>query len=110
MDDVITQPFEVQAYQDLFIPTGFSPNNDGINDCWNVRGINAFPNNSVKIYNRWNTLVYDKEDYRSGWCGQNENGISYGDGELPEGTYFYILDFGDGSEPRNGFIYLKRSR
>ena len=110
LDDVITQPFEVQAYQDLFIPTGFSPNNDGINDCWNVRGINAFPNNSVKIYNRWNTLVYDKEDYRSGWCGQNENGISYGDGELPEGTYFYILDFGDGSEPRNGFIYLKRSR
>ena len=110
LDDVITQPIEVQAYQDLFIPTGFSPNNDGINDCWNVRGINAFPNNSVKIYNRWNTLVYDKKDYRSGWCGQNENGISYGDGELPEGTYFYILDFGDGSEPRNGFIYLKRSR
>jgi len=108
-DDIITEAFEIEFYhKDLHIPNGFSPNNDGINDIWIIRGIEAYPKNKVRVYNRWNNRVYEKKGYSNDWDGTNQMQLYFGDGRLPEGTYFYIFDLGDGSKPLTGFVFIKR--
>ncbi|MCS7086454.1 MAG: gliding motility-associated C-terminal domain-containing protein, partial [Bacteroidia bacterium] len=82
------------------IPNGFSPNGDGINDTFVIiRGIlSKYPNNKLSIYNRWGTEVYFKEGYDNGWDAK----------DLPDGTYWYVLDLGDGSEVKKGFVTVMR--
>ena len=108
-DDILTSPFEVEVYhKDLHIPNGFSPNNDGVNDTWVIRGLEQYPNHKIRIYNRWNNRVFEKRKYNNDWEGTNQMKIFFGDGALPEGTYFYILDLGDDTKPLTGFVFIKR--
>lgn len=91
-DTVFSLPFE--AYLDITvddIPQGFSPNADGINDLFVIQNINQFPANKLQIMNRWGSLIYSKEPYDNTF-----NGTSSGGSELPDGTYFYKLDIGNG--------------
>jgi gliding motility-associated-like protein len=87
---------------DLFIPEGFSPNGDDVNDKWEIRGIEAYPMSSLQIFNRWGHLVYRSDSYRNEWNGKGRNA-----GELPDDTYFYVLNLG-GERTYNGHIILKR--
>ena len=64
-------------------------------------------NVSVTIFNRWGSKVYASSNYKNDWDGTNQFGVSIGD-ELPGGTYFYIIDLGDGSEIIKNYIYLER--
>ncbi|MDI1353297.1 MAG: ice-binding family protein [bacterium] len=93
---------------EFFIPEGFSPNNDGINDVFVVRGLGNFPNNKFVVFNRWGNQVFEESPYRNTWDGRSSNGIKIGDDQLPVGTYFYILDLGNGSKVYKGTIYLNR--
>lgn len=94
---------------DLFRPDVFSPNNDGINDQFVIRGLERYPNNSIIIINRWGNKVYEAVPYNNDWDGTNQFGITVGGNQLPEGTYYYILDLGEpGMNPIRGFIYLTR--
>ena len=75
----------------IFVPvTLISPNNDGQNDVLYFLGLESFPDNKLKIYNRWGNLLYEKIGYQtnSERFDGTENGIP-----LPEGTYYYILEF-----------------
>jgi gliding motility-associated-like protein len=95
----------------LVIPQGFSPNNDGINDIFEIKGISAFPDNHVTIFNRWGNLVYEAAGYDNGavkWDGTNSGSLSTGNGPLPEGTYFYVVDLGDGSKVLSGYVFINR--
>ncbi|MDQ3108687.1 MAG: gliding motility-associated C-terminal domain-containing protein [Bacteroidota bacterium] len=95
----------------LVIPQGFSPNGDGINDYFEIKGISAYPDNHVTIFNRWGNLVYEAAAYDNGsvkWDGTNAGSLSTGNGPLPEGTYFYIIDLGDGSAVRSGYVFINR--
>ncbi|WP_028889783.1 Ig-like domain-containing protein, partial [Tenacibaculum ovolyticum] len=90
----------------------FTPNGDGINDELKIDCIEKFKNNKVEIFNRWGNTVFKISGYN------NEDkvfkGISNGranfnvDDELPVGTYFYILDLGNGTAIRKGWIYINR--
>ncbi len=91
----------------LVIPQGFSPNGDGVGDFWVIQGLENFPNNVVKIFNRWGAEVFSSRPYNSDWNGRAQSGVNAG-APLPVGTYFYILDLGDGSEPRKGYVFLNR--
>jgi gliding motility-associated-like protein len=93
---------------DFFIPEGFSPNNDGINDVLVIRGIQQFLYNDFTVFNRWGNLVYKAHRYLNTWDGTSSFGITIGTDELPVGTYFYVLDLGDGSKVYKGTIYLNR--
>jgi gliding motility-associated-like protein len=93
---------------DFNIPEGFSPNGDGINDVYVIRGIENYPDNSLTIFNRWGNKVLDKSPYPNDWTGKLTSGIKLGGDELPAGTYFYILDLHDGSDVLKGTIYLNR--
>ncbi|MCE3297236.1 MAG: hypothetical protein K0R65_2950 [Crocinitomicaceae bacterium] len=92
---------------DFFIPEGFSPNGDAINDLFVIRGIQYFPSNTFEIFNRWGNKIFEISPYQNSWNGKSFVDFSLGD-ELPVGLYFYILDLGDDSPALKGTIYLNR--
>ncbi|RMA58454.1 DUF7507 domain-containing protein, partial [Ulvibacter antarcticus] len=97
---------------------GITPDGDGLNDYFEIRGIEAFGPNNVQIFNRWGVLVFETDNY--GGSNGEENvfrGISEGrvtileNNELPTGTYYYVLRFsGDnpGKESYAGYLYINR--
>ncbi|MBI2281161.1 MAG: gliding motility-associated C-terminal domain-containing protein [Bacteroidetes bacterium] len=93
---------------DFNIPEGFSPNNDGTNDLFVIRGIDRFPANTFVIFNRWGVQIFEASPYKNEWDGKSTTGIRIGGDDLPVGTYFYLLDLGDGSEIYKGTIYLNK--
>jgi gliding motility-associated-like protein/uncharacterized repeat protein (TIGR01451 family) len=93
---------------DFNIPEGFSPNGDGINDLFVIRGIYNFPKNAFEIFNRWGDKVFEANPYQNTWDGKATKGIRVGGDELPVGTYFYVLDLGDGSPIYKGTICLNK--
>ena len=93
---------------DLFIPEIFTPNGNGKNDLFVISKIDAFPNNTLSIFNRWGSLVYQKKKYSNDWNGKANVSDAMGNNLLPAGTYFIVLDFGDNvSKPYNGYIELQ---
>lgn len=94
----------------LFIPEGFSPNGDGIHDRFVIRGIDNYPKNTISILNRWGNKVYEAHPYTTleAWDGTNMFGVTVGGNVLPIGTYFYILDLGNGNKAIKGTVYLSR--
>ncbi len=92
-----------------------TPNGDGAHDYLKIEGIQNFPNNTIRIYNRWGVLVFTTRAYDT--QGNVFDGTSQGratiaqDNKLPVGTYFYILDYEDENgqmQTRNGYLYLNR--
>lgn len=100
--------------ESLFVPNAFSPNADGKNDYFEILGLNQYENVSLKVFNRWGNLVYESSNYgegsgRSGfWNGVANKGVRIGNGEVPPGTYYYILDLGKGQQKITGFVYIDR--
>ncbi len=94
---------------DVIIPNGFTPNEDGYNDTFVILNLEQYPDNTIEIYNRWGDLVYAAEPYLNDWDGSSENAkLKIAGDEVVDGTYFFILDLGNGDEPINGFIDLRR--
>lgn len=96
---------------DVLVFNGISRNNDGQNDYFEIACIQDFPNNNVKIFNRAGTLVYEANGYDNQdvfFDGVSNRGISLLGNDLPDGTYFYIIDKRDGSEPKTGYLELLR--
>ncbi len=89
------------------IPDAFSPNGDGVNDTYVILGLEGYRGNSFQVFNRWGTQVLERSPYNNDWDGRSEANMNWGE-ELPEGTYYYILDLGNEDEPYTGYIYLKR--
>ncbi len=93
---------------DFFIPEGYSPNDDGINDLFVIRGIDNYPDNSIVIFNRWGNKVFEASPYKNTWDGKTTMGLRVGGDELPVGTYFYVLDLKNDQDIIKGTIYLNR--
>ena len=91
------------------VPEGFSPNGDGVNDLLNINNLDEYPLNTIIIFNRWGNKVFEGSPYTNDWDGTNQIGSG---GDLPTGTYFYILDLGEDvdSEGRilKGHVYLTK--
>jgi gliding motility-associated-like protein len=92
----------------IAMPDAFSPNGDGINDVFHIPGLQSYPNNTFSVYNRWGTAVYEMNKYTNDWNGTSKVFGGIGGETLPVGTYFYILNLGNGTDPLSGFIYLNR--
>ena len=93
----------------LVIYSEFSPNGNGLNETFTIDCIETFPNNTLEIYNRWGNLVYSKEGYDNTFDGTSNGRSVFNKNEkLPVGTYYYILDLGDGTPRYSGWLYLMR--
>ncbi|WP_076670043.1 gliding motility-associated C-terminal domain-containing protein [Pontibacter indicus] len=85
--------FDVTSLGELDIPNGFTPNGDGLNDTWVIRNLpQVYPNCRVTVYNRWGSPVFESKGYVKEWDGTH-NGK-----RLPDGTYYAIIEFGDGDK------------
>ncbi|MBN8703009.1 MAG: gliding motility-associated C-terminal domain-containing protein [Bacteroidetes bacterium] len=93
---------------DIKIPDGFTPNGDGVNDAFVIVGLYAYPNNVLKIFNRWGNLIYEIKGYQNDWDGYpNVDTPMIGKDKVPNGTYFYVLDLGDGGKGYTGYLVIK---
>ena len=97
---------------DVLIPNAFSPNNDGINDFYRVRGLHEYPNARLEVYNRWGVKVYERDKY--GNVGEYGEPGAWWDGRdqesgkmLPAGTYLVILVL-DNNYVHKGIVYINR--
>ena len=84
-----------------------SPNNDGINDTLTIEGLELSPNNTMRIYNRYGILVYERENYDNSFDGKSNVSmvIKQPDG-LAAGVYFYIIDLQDLGQAHQGYLYI----
>lgn len=129
-DRVVTSIYEGQTYDiftlgtirvipeedDFIIYNGINPNDEWGNDYFKIVGLDQFPDNRVRVYNRWGVLVYDERKYDTKnnvfyGISQGRTTVKRGD-ELPVGTYFYILDYvvpaSGESKSIQGYLYLNR--
>jgi gliding motility-associated-like protein len=102
---VVTIHYEYLALQ---VSEGFSPNGDGSNDTWYIKSIENYPDNSIKVFDRWGMLVYHvtRYDNAQGWNGRANTGQESGN-QLEEGTYYYLLHVG-GKKVFSGYLTLVR--
>jgi gliding motility-associated-like protein len=82
------------------IQRGISPNSDTQNDFFDLRLMNV---QQLEIFNRYGTKVYSKMDYTNEWIGQSNAGD-----ELPDGTYYYVIEFKNNQPSKTGWIYINR--
>ncbi len=108
-------PDRITTGEEIEVFNVITPNGDGIHDELRIGGLENFPNNTVKIYNRWGVLVYTTKAYNT--AGNVFDGTSTGrvtvnkDNKLPVGTYFYIIDYEDTTNTMksiSGYIYINR--
>lgn len=98
---------EVEVKPDVRPFNGVSRSPDGQNDFFQIDCIENFPDNVVKIFNRAGTLVYEAEGYdniEKYFDGKANKGLAVMGTNLPDGTYFYIIDKRDGSKPLAGYL------
>ncbi|RXK50819.1 T9SS type B sorting domain-containing protein [Aquirufa rosea] len=95
---------------DIFAPQAISPNQDGLNDVLIIPGIFRMQPNHLYIYNRWGELVYETENYQNNWGGLTDKtlGVLTNDGRLPDGTYYYTVDFNGKYPTIRTFVYINR--
>ena len=93
----------------VFIPDGFSPNGDGINDVFEMKNMNLiYPDYTIEIFNRYGQIVF-KGDSSTGFWNGHANQNRAGGNTLPNGVYFYIINYNDGqTSPKQGKVYLNR--
>ncbi|WPV01218.1 PKD-like domain-containing protein [Mucilaginibacter sp. cycad4] len=92
----------IKVSPDITVPNTFTPNGDGFNDYWEVKGLVAYENSTVDVFNRYGERLYHSMGYGMPWDG-NFNGR-----QLPAGTYFYIVDLKMGKPPLSGSVTILR--
>ena len=103
----LTDFCEVVVISALEIPNTFSPNGDGINDTWEILGIEKYPDVFIQIYDRWGQLVFQTNGYPP---SKRWNGTSMNDRELAPSAYYYVINLRSDEfpEPIKGHVSIVR--
>jgi len=97
------------AFDDIFIKvypkitpaTAFTPNNDGINDVWEIPGLSSYNSSVVSIFNRYGQLLHQSIGNNKSWDGTYQGKI------VPFGTYYYTIDLKNG-KVLSGWVVVQR--
>ncbi len=104
--DTLSVPFywqKISEFIDVFAPNIITPNNDALNDCFEIRVPAEFENcTHYSIFNRWGMKVFDSDLFDGQFCGVS----GYNNQAVSEGTYYYVMEVGD--YILNGFIQVIR--
>lgn len=110
LGNLSTCNFDLYLYctPNILIPEFISPNGDDKNDVWYINNIENYENN-VKIFNRWGSLVYSKDNYDNTWGGEYKGSYPamQKSNTLPAGTYYYILEVKN-LDTYTGFIQIQK--
>ena len=105
----------VKVTNGLTIYNAININGNSQNDHFHIGGIENYPNNTVRIFNRWGVKVFDTEGYdnvRNVFKGFSNGRVTVeGSENLPQGTYYYIIEYIDENgqkESKVGWLYLKK--
>ena len=85
----------------IFIPTGISPNADGVNDTWDIQGIETINEYQVKILNRWGQILYSSKNNFVPWDGMYNGNI------VPTSDYYYIVEISSINKVYTGTLTVK---
>jgi len=101
----VSNTIAVEKPLTLYAPNAFSPDGDGVNDFFSIKGQGA-ENFSLEVYNRWGQMVYQSDDLNEQWNGE------YRGSQVPMGTYVYqvkaINVSGDKTMVKKGSVVLVR--
>jgi gliding motility-associated-like protein len=92
----------VRVYKKITIPNTFSPNNDGINDIWNIEALETYPESSIMVYDRYGQKVYQSTGYAKPWNG------TFNGSPLPQSTYYYVIDLKNNTPKIAGWVFIVR--
>lgn len=84
------------------IPNTFTPNDDGINDMWNL-DFSGYTSVDLLVFSKWGRQVYGTTDSEVHWDGLSPTGS-----KLPSGVYYYVLELNGGEIKQSGFVTLLR--
>ncbi len=88
--------------EEVAVISGFTPDNDRVNDTWEIPGLGGYPDCTVEVYNSWGQRVFFSNGYQQPWDGTFKNT------DVPVGTYYYIIDLNNGEPPITGDITVMR--
>jgi gliding motility-associated-like protein len=97
-----TSTVVVRVYKKITIPNTFSPNNDGVNDIWNIEALFTYADASVQVFDRYGQQVFQSTGYSKPWDG------TYAGSNVPAGTYYYIIDLKNGTPKLSGWVLVVR--
>ena len=112
----VTATVRIKVENKLIVYNGISVDGNDRNRHFHIAGIENYPNNVVRIYNRWGILVFETEGYDNvhnvfSGISQARVTIEAGD-KLPQGTYYYTIEYVDENNQKQkqaGWLYLKRN-
>ena len=102
VDTIQYGPYEIVDFDEFHAPNAFTPNGDGDNDTWVIDDLYFYPDNTLMVFNRWGKTVFEVQGYQNNWDG------TWNGKPLPEGTYYYVIDLGEGFQTVKGFVTLYR--
>lgn len=94
----IALPFPDEAR----VINAFSPNNDGINDTWELPFLADYPNAAVVLFDNWGKLIFEQKGAYTPWDGKIEGE------DAPIGSYYYIIRLNNGEEELKGSLTIIR--
>ena len=97
-----TSSMFVKVYKKITIPNAFTPNNDSINDLWNIDALITYPACLVSVFDRNGQKVYQSTGYPKPWDGTRDGS------PLPMGTYYYIIDLKNNTPKLSGWVVILR--
>ncbi len=92
----------IKVYKEIYVPSAFSPNNDGLNDHWRILALITFPKATLMVYNRYGEIVFEGSGNNTEWDG------SFKGKPAPMGAYTYVIDFKNGTPLKKGMVSILR--
>ena len=110
-----TATVSIEVTHKLIAYNGVSINGSDKNNHFHIAGIEAYPDNTVRIYNRWGVKVFEVQHYdnvRNVFKGISEGRVTVEAADkLPQGTYYYVIEYVDENNQKQtmvGWLYLKK--
>jgi large repetitive protein len=97
---VSTDEVTITVQQLVYVPNTFTPNQDGVNDVWEILNIEQYPDCKVQVFNQWGNLIFSSVGYKMPWDGR-QNGK-----ELPIATYYYLIQLNHQEKPLSGSVTI----
>ena len=91
----------VRVYKGIYIPTAFTPNNDGLNDVWRIPGLGIYKEHEVLVFNRYGQVVFSTKSNQP-WDGTFKGSAQ------PTGTYPYLVKISEGNILMKGLVMIVR--